>query len=133
MSDDLELLLYVRDALKHQELRARRDHWRVPSGVADLLAEVGFRVSRGQAGSPDAEPLPGGDGGPEPRLVRYETAARMLEVSVSTIKRLIRAGELHPVSLGGASRIRVAEIDSYIAALTESATTPNDVTQGVAS
>ncbi|WP_459968152.1 helix-turn-helix domain-containing protein [Nocardioides pyridinolyticus] len=117
-TNDLRVLMYVLDALRRQEQRHRLSHWQVPAGVADLLAELGFRVSRGQVGSPHAPSAQTSDGGPETRLlVRYETAAQMLDVSVSTVKRLIKEQVLHPVRIGGSSRIRVAELDEYVARL----------------
>lgn len=61
--------------------------------------------------------MPASESGHEARLVRYETAARMLEVSVSTIKRLVRSEELPMVSIGGSSRIRVTDLDDYVARL----------------
>lgn len=112
----IEALAYVVEALRRQEARYRSNHWPVPAAVVTLVDEIGFRVSRGQDGSRhdalrDNEERV--SQGPK-LLVRYETAAQLLEVSVSTIKRLIKAGELHPVGIGGASRLRRTEIEAYV-------------------
>ena len=58
-------------------------------------------------GSPDAELLWSAHGG-------LETAAQMLEVSVSTIKRRERDHELPVVHIGKAVRIRVADLEAFV-------------------
>lgn len=125
----LEALAYVMDALRRQEHRHRMNHWPVPASVPALVDEIGFRVSRGQSGSPDAAPAQPRDGGVEARLmVRYETAARMLEVSMSTVKRLVRDGSLPVVHVGrGISRIRVADLEAFTAGLNAQPTDKTEV------
>lgn len=116
---EMECLAYVEDALRRQAVRYRNNAWMTPTGILNLLEMVGFRVSRGQDGS-------SGDGRSEIEervdqgptlLVKYKTAAQLLDVSESTVKRLIKAGELHPVSIGGASRLRRTELEAFVAAL----------------
>lgn len=112
----IEVLAYVIDALRRQEARHRMNRWPVPSGVADLISDIGFEVSRGQRGST----LANGHADQQIEVIRpvavsYETAAAMLEVSVSTIKRLIQKGELTPLAFGGARRLRVADVEALVA------------------
>jgi excisionase family DNA binding protein len=107
-----ETLAYFIHALREHELTYRKNGMAVPSGVAEAVAQLSSGVIEGQAGSSSAgsvrteqiEVM-------KPRLVTYDTAAELLAISVSTLKRQIRDGVFHPVSIGGASRIRVAEID----------------------
>lgn len=54
---------------------------------------------------------------PRKVLVRVPEAAEMLGVSRATIYRLIQQGKLETVRQGGATCIRVADIESYAASL----------------
>jgi excisionase family DNA binding protein len=115
---ELEALAYVIDALRQQEIRYRKSNLPVPASVPRLVEEVGFRVSRGQGGSPVAAESPAPQTEVETRLmVRYETAAGMLEVSMSTLKRLIKDGAVKPVRVGGTPRIRVADLEAFVISL----------------
>jgi excisionase family DNA binding protein len=49
----------------------------------------------------------------EPLMVRYITAAKMLEVSESTIRKLVRQGKLKTTSAGADSRVLVESIKTY--------------------
>lgn len=49
-----------------------------------------------------------------PQTLSYEDAAAFLRCSLSTVKRLISRGELHPVSVGGAKRLRVDDLNRYL-------------------
>jgi excisionase family DNA binding protein len=52
----------------------------------------------------------------EPIGVRYITAAKMLEVSESTVRKLEREGKLTAVLIGADRRIAVASIKKLVAA-----------------
>lgn len=111
----IEQLAYVIDALRRQEVRHRQNHWSVPSGIAQLVSEIGFEVSRGQDGSNVDRSCQSEHVGPiSPRAVKYETAAQILEVSMSTIKRLVADGRLDAIALGGSKRIPIASIDALV-------------------
>lgn len=56
-------------------------------------------------------------GGMRPLLVDSRSAAGLLGVSPSSLQRLVRAGELHPVKVGGATRFRVTDLEAYAAQL----------------
>jgi excisionase family DNA binding protein len=92
---------------------------RVPQELIDLLGAC-QRVSAGHSGSPldpGADVL---DGGlmQQPRAVDYTEAGRLLGVSLSSVKRLVRDGALPVVNIGGrAPRVRVADIDAFLADL----------------
>ena len=49
----------------------------------------------------------------EPVAVRRATAARMLEVSVTTVWRLVQEGKLETVKIGADDRITVASIRRF--------------------
>lgn len=51
---------------------------------------------------------------PGQRLVRLPVAAQLLDVSLSTVYKLVENEELLSVKIGRAHRIPVAEIDRYI-------------------
>ena len=58
------------------------------------------------------------DGAGEPRLLTVSQAAQMLAVSPRTVYRVIAEGRLRPpVSVRGASRLLVDEIEAYLAEL----------------
>lgn len=54
---------------------------------------------------------------PAPVLLRLSEAAHVLAVSLSTVERLVRSGELASVHVGAGVRVRRDDLDSYIAAL----------------
>lgn len=116
MSPSSEDAAFIIHAIRDLATTYRRNGATVPPGVMLLRAHLLSGVTAGQAGSSN-------DGarqteervstGP-PLLIKYETAAQLLEISESTVKRLIKSGELHPVAIGGASRLRRAEIETYV-------------------
>lgn len=115
--EEVERLAFVYDAVRRLQVEYRRNSLKPPAGIPELLEEVGFRVSRGQGGSPLDRPEGARQAGitASPMAVKYETAAELLEVSMSTIKRMVKAGDLPTVSLGGTRRIRVSDLESLVA------------------
>ncbi len=51
---------------------------------------------------------------PIPRLLTIAEVADVLAVSVPTVQRLIRGGELHALPVGGQVRISPAELAAYM-------------------
>lgn len=49
-----------------------------------------------------------------PKLLRRQEAARALGVSLPTLKRLIRRGELAGTQVGGQTRVRLDELQDFI-------------------
>jgi excisionase family DNA binding protein len=49
-----------------------------------------------------------------PLLLRLKRTAEALDVSETTVKRLIRAGELPAVKVGNARCVRVADLQNYV-------------------
>lgn len=47
----------------------------------------------------------------QPRTMRYQKAAKMLDVSVSKVKSLVKSGEIIPVWVGGRKMIPLSEIE----------------------
>lgn len=56
-----------------------------------------------------------------PLLLTYEQAASVLACSVRQVKRLVAAGELTSVRLGGAVRLRVEDLNSYVSKMSRGA------------
>ena len=52
-----------------------------------------------------------------PLLLRHQRAAEVLEVSESALRWLIRNGQLPVVKVNGSTRVRVADLQNYVAAL----------------
>ena len=97
----------------------------VPGFVARWrrVAEAGglpFRVMRVHPGSIS----PGDDEEEEdhvvvPMLVKQETAAKVLDLSTSSLRRLVRDGKLPTVRVNGCTRIRVEDLRAFVERLDE--------------
>jgi len=129
LSVTAEVAGHVTIALQEHRKWARRAGLALPEELPEIERALAIRARRGQDGTPledlwsvrHAQTM-------TPRLLDYAAAGQVLGVSVRTIKRLAAAGALTPVRVLGASRIRVEDVHSYIARLTESASTsPKDV------
>lgn len=55
-----------------------------------------------------------------PLLLRLDRTAEALDVSPTTVKRLIKAGELVAVKVQGATRVRADDLRSYVEHLSQS-------------
>jgi len=67
------------------------------------------------------------EGGAMPPLAhRYVDAGRLLGVSESTVKRLVAAGSLRAINVGGSRRIPQAALESFVA---RQAGTPSPTTE----
>ena len=124
-----ELAGHLTIAVQEHRKWARRAGLAVPAELDEIERALAIRARRGQTGTPvedlwsvrHAQTM-------SPRLLDYAAAGQVLGVSVRTVKRLVAAGDLTPVRIGGSSRVRVEDVDDYIARLTESASTsPKDV------
>lgn len=66
-----------------------------------------------------------------PVMHRVVAVARLLDVHVSTIYRLVESGALKSIRVGGSIRIPAAALDAYLAACEQAATgateTPDEV------
>ncbi len=107
---------FVIGAIREHARRFKINGAVVPPEVWELEALLTSGVTQGHAvptsaASPRSEQVEV----MTPRLVTYETAADLLSISVRSLKRRIQDGQLHPIAIGGASRIRVAEIDAIAA------------------
>ncbi len=118
VSFSTELLAFVVHALREHQKLYTRNGMQVPAGVADVVAALTSGATVGQSVPPLEADGDSREIGPvSPRLVTYATAAQMLACSHRTVKRLVAAGALNTVRVGGLSRLRVADIDAYIADL----------------
>lgn len=54
------------------------------------------------------------DGRVAPLLLRLDRTAEALDCSPTTVKRLIRAGDLPAVKVHGATRVRVVDLQAYV-------------------
>jgi excisionase family DNA binding protein len=115
---DAHLAAHLAQAIASHNVTAVRDGFSVPRELLQLEAAARNKVRSGQSGSTfateeataDAEVM-------APRLLTYAEAGRLMAVSDSTVKRLVAAGDLSPVHIGGAARLRICDLDSYIDAL----------------
>jgi len=119
-----EVAGHVCIALQQHRKWARTAGLAVPDELDQLERALANRARRGQDGTPledlwsvrHAQTM-------SPQLLDYAAAGQVLGVSVRTIKRLVAAGDLPVVRVLGAARVRVEQLDDYIARLTESAST----------
>jgi len=58
------------------------------------------------------------------RLLSYAATATVLGVGERTVKRLVAAGVLTPVRIGGSSRVQVEQLDAYLERLTAQSLSP---------
>jgi excisionase family DNA binding protein len=87
-------------------------------------AGLRFRVIPVQAGPLFARAEEEADDGQvTPMLLRLERTAEALDVSPSSVKRLIKAGELPAVKVNGATRVRVEDLRHYVETLAAPSTT----------
>jgi len=110
-----------------EHLRAcKRLRLATPPELPDLVRELANRATRGQDGSPLSDLWQVRQAsGMSSKLVSYADAATVLGVSPTTVKRLVRSGDLTPIHLLGSARLRVCDIDEYIERLAQNASTPN--------
>ncbi|MDP9388179.1 MAG: helix-turn-helix domain-containing protein [Actinomycetota bacterium] len=106
---DARPLLAVLDEL---ERRRRRDFEQVRYWL--------IRATSGHDGSTPAGALDAVHTRPVTLLLSLEDAADVLNVSPSTVKRLVRAGELPAVKVARTTRVRRSDLDAYVAALVPS-------------
>ncbi|WP_368076970.1 helix-turn-helix domain-containing protein [Rhodococcus sp. SGAir0479] len=77
--------------------------------IESLATSSALRGQRGSQG--DADLRGQHDQNSEVVAVTYTDAAQALSVSLSTVKRMVRRGDLKAVSLGNTKRIPVAELE----------------------
>lgn len=115
---DVATARHLARALSAHRARVERDGGAVPDSVQMLERLARFRVSAGQDGSLfDGAADTADDRGVTPRLLTRRAAADALACSESTVKRLVASGELPAVRVGGAARIRLDDLDAYVAGL----------------
>ena len=120
-------------AIQQHRMWARTAGLALPDELDHLERALANRARRGQAGTPvedlwevrHAEQV-------SPKLLSYAATATVLGVGERTVKRLVAAGDLTPVRIGGSSRVRVEQLEDYIDQLTtqsiSSPPSPKDVT-----
>lgn len=115
---DLALAMHLSIALQMYREQLERNGSSVPVGLRDLEAIASFRVRPGQGGSVFDRTCVCGDGAAvTPRLLTFAQVGSALSTSLSTVKRLAGSGALVTVRVNGAPRVRVADLDSYVAGL----------------
>lgn len=107
---------FVAKAMSRFERDVRWVDGRMPAGWAPFHSWV----STGQGGSIGCEGLPSdtnsGDGEREPSLlVSIGTAAKLLDASESTVKRMIQNGTFRTVKVGALTKLRRADIEAFVA------------------
>ena len=81
-----------------------------------------LKVREGHGGSIPSHIGDGPHDPPRSLLLSYEGAADELAVSESTVKRLVRNGDLPTVSVGGVPRVRRSDLEQFVANLERRAT-----------
>jgi len=116
VTPSVEGAAFVIGAIRAHARRFKLNGAIVPDEVWQIEAALTSGVTQGQAGSSSAASVRTEQVSPmTPMCVTYETAADLLSVSVSTLKRRITAGDLRPVHIGGNARIRVSELNALVA------------------
>lgn len=115
---DRDFAFHLAAALRRHRLLLERDGYSVPEGLSLLEDLAAFRVRTGPDGSVLDRSASAAEGVVvAQRLLTIEQVAAALTRSRSTVQRLIRAGELAAVTVRGALRVRVTDLDAYVAAL----------------
>lgn len=93
----------------------------LPPELAELQAAMTAAAARGRQDATPLEDLAELRDRPAvpPLLLSYEDAAAALCLSVRSVQRLVAAGELRSVQLGGSVRIAVAELTRFVGALAQ--------------
>jgi len=110
--DDAEraTLRYAARVLGDFTRRCREAGVYVPLDVAALAA----LLANGRQSAPQLDTE---DGGMDRLLVSYEQAARVLNVSPRSLSRLVAAGAIPRVRVGGTQKIAVDDLRAYVAGL----------------
>lgn len=114
---DVTTAAHLVHAIDRWQAECRRDAVRVPPGLLQLRGLIQVTAGHNGSTSPPPGDLPH-TSAVTPLLLSFDHAADVLEVSHSTVKRLVRTGQLPAVKVGGSPRIRKADLDAYVAGLT---------------
>ncbi len=115
---DLRTAAHLLAALRTHRQQLAGNGMASPPELVELDAACRRRVSEGHGGSRfDVDGIADDLGAMSPRVVTYAEAGRLLAVSQSSVKRLVRDGDLLPVRIAGAPRIRVEDLDDYLGSL----------------
>jgi len=115
---DQQAAAHVAAALSSHFHWARDNGYRPPPELLDLADRCLKGARGGQAGTAVDAIADRADAAPVTALLlSYRQAAAVLGVSVRTITRLVAAGELPSVHVGGIVRIRREDVESYVASL----------------
>lgn len=105
-------------ALRTYRERVERNGGSVTTVVRGLESMALFCVTRGQGVSSfDADRVTLNPAPVTARLLTYKATAEVLACSESTVKRLVASQDLPVVHIGNAARIRVCDLDEYVARL----------------
>ena len=126
LSVTAEVAGHVTIAIQQHRKWARTAGLALPDELDQLEHALAARARRGQDGTPledlwsvrHAQTM-------IPQLLDYAAAGQVLGVSVRTIKRLVAAGDLPVVRVLGAARVRVEQLDDYIARLAAESLSPS--------
>ena len=105
-------------AITCYETELRRNGCRLPQHLVEVRTAALERVRESQSGSfwtPTEEEAQSAD--VEPLAHTYSRVADRLGVSLATVKRLVKAGQLPVVAIHGAPRVRAEDLDRYVAGL----------------
>lgn len=103
-------------ALRRHRQWAATQRIRLPDEVRELEDYFESRASEGQRGTPLSDLWEFRESSRmSPQLMTYEEAARSLACSLRQVKRLVAGGALERIKIGGLARIRVADVEAFVA------------------
>jgi excisionase family DNA binding protein len=106
-------------AVRMHRVQLRRNGRPVPRGLVAL--EAAFCVPVRQGATEVADPVQPQDAGGMALAITLDKTARTLGVSRRSVERMIAAGVLPAVSIGGIRRVRVRDLEKYVDSLRPSA------------
>ena len=113
LDPDRELAGHLAVSMRKHRQWAAQQRLRLPAEWADLEKIFTLRATEGQPGTSLEDLWTFRESRfMEPKLMTYDEAASVLACSVRQVKRLVSAGDLTPIKLGGLSRLRVADVES---------------------
>jgi excisionase family DNA binding protein len=114
-----EFVTHLALALTRYTRHLRQDRLSVPPAIDELAAVLVHcaRMRPAATRMDDEEPASQDNAVARRLLVTKVEAAEYLSVSVRTVERLVAAGQLPLLHIEGASRLRLEDVEAYVASL----------------
>ncbi len=108
------LVTAIRSGVRDLPAELRRQGVAAGPELIVLKALIGSGQARAGQASPDGAAM-AESGGVTQIAYRYVDAGRLLDVSESTVKRLVTSGQLRAIDVGGSRRIPESELEGFVA------------------